>query len=167
MSMKPFEPFILTATPDGNRYLYDREKKSLLLCNHLFFYKKKIPTGTCLPFSKKIFVTAAGMLMPCENVPHRFCLGSVSKDRVELNFDEIAERYNAYFTKIGRQCRSCYVSESCQSCMFTMNFVDGQPVCDYAVDKSKFAKQLMYYLLQLEWAPEIYRIIMEKMTLDF
>lgn len=50
------------------------------------------PTGTCLPFTKKMFVTVNGKILVCERIGHQFCLGQIHDDRVELNFSEIAEK---------------------------------------------------------------------------
>ena len=38
--------------------------------------KKTIPTGTCLPFGKKMFVTVNGKILPCERIGHQFELGN-------------------------------------------------------------------------------------------
>jgi uncharacterized protein len=48
--------------------------------NDLLFdkeYKKFVPTGTCIPFSKKIFVTVNGKILPCERIGHQFALGKM------------------------------------------------------------------------------------------
>ena len=39
---------------------------------------KSVPTGTCLPFSKKMFVTVNSKILPCERIGHQFALGMFS-----------------------------------------------------------------------------------------
>ena len=61
--------------------------------NELLFGKAKqdeeltIPTGTCLPFGKKIFVTVNGKILPCERIGHQFALGHVDDLGVHLDFE--------------------------------------------------------------------------------
>ena len=57
---------------------------------------KRTPTGTCLAFSKKIFITVNGKILPCETIDHNFFLGKLDTKGVVLNYNEIAERYNNY-----------------------------------------------------------------------
>ena len=36
-----------------------------------------LPTGTCIPFSRKLFVTVNGKILPCERIGHNNFLGSI------------------------------------------------------------------------------------------
>lgn len=53
-----------------NSYLYNK----LFLLN---MDEKKLPTGTCSPFSLKIFMTTKNELLPCEKINFKYALGKV------------------------------------------------------------------------------------------
>ena len=98
--------------------------------NELLFGKQRttdvpqIPTGTCLPFSKKVFVTVNGKLLPCERIGHQFALGHVDDHGVHLNFEEIAKRYNGYYQRVSKQCRACHNKHACTQCVFNLEGID-------------------------------------------
>ncbi len=81
-------------------------------------YKKFLPTGACLPFSNKIFITANGKILPCETIPHKYSLGEIKKDVVSLDFSEISDLYNCYYQKVIEQCSICYNYINCKVCIF-------------------------------------------------
>jgi uncharacterized protein len=128
--------------------------------------QKQSPTGTCNPFSRRIFVTANGKLLPCETIAHQFYLGKVKKDNVELDFIDVAQKYNTYFKKMLDQCNRCYYKEACGSCIFNLMFVDNNPVCDDRMDHSRFSRYLSAHISQFEKEPKLYSKIMEEVTLD-
>ena len=47
------------------------------------------PTGTCLPFQKKIFLTVNGDILPCERIDQKYILGHVTSEKVDLDLDAI------------------------------------------------------------------------------
>lgn len=55
---------------------------------------KSVPTGTCLPFSKKMFVTVNSKILPCERIGHQFALGRIGETEIDLNPEWIADKYN-------------------------------------------------------------------------
>lgn len=78
------------------------------------------PTGTCLPFSKKVFITVNGKILPCERIGHQFALGEITNDSVNLDIKQITQKYNHYFAKLDSQCSRCYNSKSCIQCIFNL-----------------------------------------------
>lgn len=60
----------------------------------------KTPSGTCIPFNKRIFITANGLLLPCENVDHKYHLGKINSGKVELDFRKIVQFYQKAFLKL-------------------------------------------------------------------
>jgi uncharacterized protein len=97
-----------------------------------------IPTGTCLPFSKKIFVTVNGKLLPCERIGHQFALGMITDKGVELNFDLIANKYNTYYSKVDKQCKSCQNRRTCMQCIYNLPNIDSNPHCEGYMTKKEF-----------------------------
>lgn len=76
----------------------------------MFYGVKKLsllPTGSCIPFSRKLFVTVTGKILACEHISHEFALGRVSEQGVKLNLEEIAQKYNEqYYSKITPVCKN-------------------------------------------------------------
>ena len=61
-------------------------------------------SGTCLPFSKKVFLSARGLILPCERISHNNTLGHIAKNKIQINYKEIANKYNEYYKKLSTQC---------------------------------------------------------------
>ena len=123
---------------------------------------KYIPTGTCLPFSKKMFVTVNGKILPCERIGHQFGLGQVLENHVELNPVEIAKKYNEYYNKMRAQCSHCRNQSSCVQCMFYLKDINKNPVC-YGFMNDAMMEQFKQQQLQfMRKHPGVYREIMEK-----
>ncbi|MDO9254625.1 MAG: radical SAM peptide maturase [Bacteroidales bacterium] len=84
--------------------------ESLFVPNYMRPY---IPTGTCIPFSKRMFITTKGKILPCETIGHEFALGEIVNGKINLNNEEIADKYNSYFNKMDTKCKSCYKINFC------------------------------------------------------
>lgn len=75
-------------------------------------------TGTCTPFSKKLFLAVDGKILPCERIDHDFELGYVHDDFVELDYKHVAERHNYYLSKVADQCLNCKATQFCYQCIY-------------------------------------------------
>lgn len=128
--------------------------------------KKVIPTGTCLPFEKKMFVTVSGKILPCERIGQQFALGMVSESGVMLDFDAIADNYNRRYIKIVRQCSKCYDANSCIQCIFNLQDLDGSPVCHGFMNKQMFETYKANQMSFLRKNPDQYYRIMQDVILD-
>jgi uncharacterized protein len=126
--------------------------------------KKTIPTGTCLPFGKRMFITVNGKILPCERIGQQFALGRVSETGVELNLQAIADRYNTYYTKLDNQCSKCYNAQSCMQCIFNLNDLDGNPVCHGFMNEKAFVDYKSRQMDFFRKNPEAYYRIMEEVT---
>ncbi|MFA8298648.1 MAG: radical SAM peptide maturase [Hyphomicrobiales bacterium] len=78
----------------------------------------RMRTGTCIPFHKKLFVTAHGKILPCERIPFSFDFGYVSKDEVRLIPSEVAAEYNRLYKSISKQCKACKNINGCTQCFY-------------------------------------------------
>ncbi|WP_302800046.1 radical SAM peptide maturase [Parabacteroides goldsteinii] len=101
----------------------------------------KIPTGTCLPFMKKIFLSSSGDILVCERIRLNEVQGHV-EDNVELDFFAVATRYNNLYKVIKKQCQKCYFAEFCSSCIFQLPYIDTKPVCNSLYTKQDLEKYL-------------------------
>lgn len=137
--------------------------------NDLYFNKQGIsrtPTRTCVPFSKKIFLTVNGKLLPCETISHDYSLGNVTQDHFNVDFEAIEKKYELYFEKIRKQCDQCYYIESCHKCIFDFDINGEKIVCDTFMNKDKFSAFLSNQLNFIETNPENYSVILEDMQYE-
>lgn len=112
-----------------------------------------LPTGTCTPFSKKIFITVNGKILPCERIGFQHALGSVSKDGVKLNYEEIANRLNSFFDRIEGQCSSCFRIKTCIQCIYYIENLNKKPICKGFANEKQFSGYLTGNMSYLENNP--------------
>lgn len=136
-----------------NELFYDRDKA------------KQAISGTCTPFSKKMFITATGKILQCERIDHQFALGTITDNGVELDINSIAERFNGYMEKLSAQCRVCQRLKSCIQCMYDIDGITGsKPVCQGFMNKSDFERYSSYCLSYLAGHPHLYQKLMTEVT---
>ena len=125
--------------------------------------KPVCPTGTCVPFSKKVFITANGKILPCERIGHQFALGEISDSSVNIDFEHIAQKYNHYFAKLDSQCSQCYISKSCIQCIFSLHDIEKDKcTCDGFMNEEMFHSHKNMQLNFLARHPEAYSRIMKE-----
>ena len=124
--------------------------------------QEKLPTGTCLPFSKKVFITVTGKIFPCERISHKYFLGSLHGGEVHLDFDEIANKYNSYYEKVYRVCQRCKEYHSCLCCMFYNGQLERKNAfCSFYVSENDAKENLISVYRFLKKYPEAYCEIMK------
>ena len=137
--------------------------------NHLIFnqIKEKLPTGTCIPFSKKLFVTVNGKILPCEKIGHDIVLGNVLDDRVELfDLDSIAENHNRYISKFKEQCNVCGLNEQCPQCVYYCRDIHKENVrCSDFCSKEKSEQYLRGMFDYLRDHPSYYAKILQEVAI--
>lgn len=134
--------------------------------NELLYGKKILsnttPTGTCMPFGKKIFVTVNGKLLPCERIGHQFTLARIKNQEIEIDFQAIADKYNTYYAKLDTQCTKCHNKKICTQCIFNLPDIEKEKsICYGYMTKKEFS---IYENTQLNFLvnnPEEYFHIME------
>jgi uncharacterized protein len=123
-------------------------------------------TGTCPPFGKKMFVTVNGKILPCERIGHQFALGTVDKKGVHLDFEKIAQRYNHDFSKLEKQCQTCFNKKACIQCIFNLPDLEQNPICHGFMNKTDFEQYQEYIMSFLRKHPEDYYRIMEEIIVE-
>ncbi len=133
----------------------------------LLFDKPRIwkPTGTCLPFGRKLFVASNGNIFPCENVPHRMPFGRVEKGELKMNFKEIAKKYNDLLSKVSAQCEKCYRKFNCSQCAFFLS-PEKDYNCQGFLDKQTYSLYLESIINYFEDTPDSFVKIMEDVSLS-
>lgn len=117
--------------------------------------ERKYPTGTCLPFMKKIFVTTEGNLLPCERICHNYIIGKVT-DKVHINCEQIADMYNQYYDEISKQCCECYHINECKECFMQSQIIDNKIVCGSKMNKQEYKSYLSILISLLEENPDLF-----------
>lgn len=133
--------------------------------NELLLKKKEIryiPTATCYPFSKKIFMTVNNKIFPCERIGHQYSLGIVTEKGVEIDCDEVARKYNGYYDSLRKQCATCYQGGHCIQCIYIIKNLETKPVCQGYMNRQSFENYLQNRIIQLSQHPELYKRIMEE-----
>lgn len=82
----------------------------------------KTPTGTCLPFSNRVFISTRKDIIACERIGFKHILGRVTDEGINVDFENIANFYNNIYNIFKVQCENCYKKESCPVCFLA----DGQ-----------------------------------------
>lgn len=113
------------------------------------------PTGTCHPFSKRIFLSTDGKILPCERIEHKYAPGHI-EDKVILDFQAIADTFNNYYNNMIGLCGSCSNSRTCKKCMFYCNAEKSKPVCNHYSDQNDFLQRISENICYMEDHPEVY-----------
>ncbi|MCG8308457.1 MAG: radical SAM peptide maturase [Cytophagales bacterium] len=136
----------------------------------LLYDKNKIetvPTGTCTPFSKKMFVSVNGKILPCERVNHEFAMGQVLEDEVKMDFEHIADMYNDYVFRFQKQCTSCACIRTCGQCVFQIDEIHGpNPRCHGYAGLKAFQNYVNENLDYLGKNPTLYKKIMHTVRIE-
>lgn len=127
--------------------------------------KRWYPTGTCLPFGKKMFVTVNGKILPCERVSHEYALGYVNEEEVVIDIGEIVEKYNLLFAKYIPQCSKCYNNHTCKHCMFYNADLKGDARCDRFMNEKDFNNYVEAQYRYLSENPSLYKKIMTEVII--
>lgn len=122
-----------------------------------------IPTGTCFPFDRKIYLTLDGGILPCERIHQKYLLGTVTANKVNINFEKIAAYYSALYKKVWRsQCNRCYKRPICDQCMFHIDSLDTKPDCKRHMNKTDYDTYMQYYINLLAEKSNIYEQMMQE-----
>lgn len=101
-----------------------------------------LSTGTCQPFSKKMFITVDGTILPCEKIAHKYSFGQIDNNTIDINPKKIVEKHNYYYSKIIAQCRKCYRQDSCSQCFYFIENLETNPICHGFMNKTYFLNYL-------------------------
>lgn len=133
-----------------------RSKNNNGLNDNQFYFR---PSGTCFPFGKKIFITAKGVIKPCEKVPLDFSLGTFNGEHFIVSFSQIAEFYNHLYEQVWNECRSCGNLYNCSYCIWSIpNILSNSRLkCPNKTTHIAALKKYGIMCNYLEETPEVYR----------
>ena len=137
--------------------------------NDLIFnvsFNSKRETGTCSPFSRKMFITVNGKILPCERIGHQFALGHITGKNILINEEVIANNQNHLINKIRKQCIKCSLEKICPQCIYKIpNITEENPVCDRFSNKQEFEKLIEATADFLSKHPFYYERILKEVTI--
>lgn len=136
--------------------------------NDLLLEKKYFslpPTGTCTPFSKKMFITVKGRILQCEKIDHEFALGRITDEKVELDLEKAAQQHNEYIFRYINQCKTCAIKKMCHQCVYQIDDIHSKTSKCYSYCSSvQFEKKNEYCLDYLDKHPELYNRILKEVV---
>lgn len=134
----------------------------LLLGKENFAYS---PTSTCTPFSKKMFVTVKGRILQCERIDHKFALGQITDEKVELDLEQAAQQHNEYVFRYINQCKTCAIKQMCTQCIYQIDDIQNKTSkCHSYCSEAQHNKQNEYCLDYLDKHPELYNRILKEVV---
>lgn len=116
-------------------YLHYKSGNIFESYNQLLFYSQKDTnqpqsfTGTCTPFSKKLFVTVNGKILQCEKIDHKFYAGVISDTGIDLDLDRLANSHNRIVNSYKTQCETCGYKTGCKKCVYQDEILSSKPIC--------------------------------------
>jgi uncharacterized protein len=126
----------------------------------------RFPTGTCMPFSKKMFITVSGKILACERIGQTIPLGQAGKEGVEIDLERVSQRYNGWLSHIKKQCASCYHYEQCAQCLYYLDIESGKPFCANKVNETQYSTYVSAILNKLENSPGLYNRIINEVVME-
>jgi putative dehydrogenase len=121
-----------------------------------------IPTGTCIPFTKRLFVSFDGKLHPCEKVSRDIPLGEVNRNGdVIIDCSKVADQFMTQLSRAKGKCQHCYMQLCCTKC--ALCYSDG--ICDEFTDKRKFTNLLSQAVSYIEQNPDIIQLLNDNIIL--
>lgn len=125
------------------------------------------PTGTCIPFQKKIYVSVNGDIYVCERIDQKYVVGHVTKGKVDLNIEKIAEKYSNFYKSFEHLCSKCYRKNLCYQCMFyIIRLGERNLQCPGFTTREGIEKMVKRYLKILKQRPELYEKILKEVLLQ-
>lgn len=137
--------------------------------NELFIDKEKtklVPTGTCVPFKKKLFMTVDGSILQCEKISHQYELGSVTDNGISLDLEDIAYKFNRFVGQFFDQCIKCAMRNKCSLCMMqnSSTKTEGRLVCHNFYTEQKYKEYVKKNFTYLKESPDLYEKILNNVT---
>lgn len=123
--------------------------------------KEQIATGTCIPYGRKVFLTAHGKVYPCENISRAFQFGNIDNFFQSEQVESVVQTHNKLLKKTSELCLSCYNQYNCPQCMYNINWDNSSSICDLYMTEDDFSKELSSVMQQIEMIPSLYRTILK------
>ena len=118
----------------------------------------EIPTKTCIPFSRKIFISVNGNIFPCERIGNEFDFGRISDGKVEIDIDCVVSQYNQILKEYERICTGCKAKDFCSVCV--VSDLNGYEICNRTKPRN-----IAEFITFFEKEPDILRNIIRTVSI--
>lgn len=132
----------------------------------IFDNVKYLPTGTCIPFSRKVFLTARGTVMQCERVSDKIPFGHVNEKGVVIDSDLIIKMTNDIYDKLRKYCSNCGRVKNCSQCIFKLNLNADKLNCPGFIPSAKINQIFNTYLSLLNKDQGLYKEIIKDVNYE-
>lgn len=124
----------------------------------------KIPSGTCMAFNKKFFLTVNGKVLPCEKIGQENPLGHIDENGVNIDFEGISSFYNKMYVPLLKLCKQCYHHDNCAQCIFNIydKSKSGKLHCPTFVNRATMKNYLSQNISYIEENPDVYEMMIKK-----
>jgi len=117
-------------------------------------------TGTCIPFFRKIFVSATGNILHCERISHQYFVDKIKNEKYKINVEKIVKQYNTRIKKMTKFCSTCYLIANCSTCIYTFDSLNKKNVsCNEYTNKKAFVDYLSEMVSFIEDNPQVFKEI--------
>lgn len=124
-----------------------------------------ISTGTCTPFSKKLFLSVDGKILPCERIGHDFEVGRVYEDNVDLDYEHVADIHNHYLSRVSKQCFTCAASTNCFQCVYHIDDIRNKSThCPNFCTSEMFDREKERNFIYLREHPHYYKRVLNEIS---
>ena len=151
-----------------SQFLYQKSGNIYYNYNQLLIQKhgnEIVSTGTCTPFSKKLFLAVDGKILPCERIDHDLAVGYIHDDFVELDYKHVAEQHNYYLYKVADQCISCAAGTFCYQCMYHIDDIRKKsPHCTEFYTPELLDKEKEQNFIYLRKHPHYYKRVLNEIS---
>jgi uncharacterized protein len=125
-----------------------------------------VPTGTCPPFERKLFLTVNGKILPCEKVGQQRVIASVKDGVLDLDPEKVARLYSEMYKQVLGSCSHCALGEHCGQCMFLLQEKNHRLSCPHVVSRAMQQRKLVKFVSYAEEHPNEYEELMSEISID-
>lgn len=156
-------PSSVLEIPDNKRIIH----MLLYMTNSLYYdelsflndsmVSTRFPTHSCIPFSKRMFVSFDGKIFPCEKVNRDNPLAKIKDSKLEIDFEQIANYYNGIISTYKHQCTNCALELMCNHCAFSSTKAK---ICPEYMERSELSNIFSKLFSYIENNPKLVDILL-------
>ena len=128
--------------------------------------EKYLPTGTCKPFERKLFLTVNGKILPCERIGQEHVLAWLKDGKLEMDYAAIARYYSSMYQKVIKNCMHCVLKKHCGQCMMLLKEKDGKLTCPQIRGGAYLQKRFSDFLSYAEQNPGDYERLLSSLIVS-
>ena len=124
-----------------------------------------IPTGTCHPFERKLFLTVNGKILPCERVGQAIPLAFIEHGEVVIDYHKVKMIYAEMYNEIIGQCENCILCKNCGLCIYFVKKKNNKRFCTRFISVGEASNYLSFYYSLAEEKPNLYSKLVNNLSI--